>query len=79
MSKDTFELLCHHLHSKLHKSDTRFRSALSVKLKVFVTLWRLATNCEFRTIGHLFGKAKSTACASTREICEATVEVLLPI
>ena len=27
-----------------------------------VTLWRLATNIEFRTLGPLFGIARGTAC-----------------
>ncbi|XP_071946061.1 uncharacterized protein [Antedon mediterranea] len=76
MKKTTFEYLCGQLHNRLFKSDTCFRKSISVKLKVAITLWRLGTNCEYRSIGHLFGVASSTACKIVIETCSAIVDVL---
>ena len=55
MRKDTFMYLCNQLRCALNKSDTRMRRAISVEKRVAVALWRLATNVEYRSIGHLFG------------------------
>ena len=38
----------------------------------------LATGANYRTIGHLFGVSKSTACAVVKEVCWSIVDVLLP-
>ena len=42
-----------------------------------VTLWCLATPCEYRTIGHLFGIARSTVCEIVQETCTTIVRSLL--
>ena len=52
ISKGTFYLLCHELHSFLHREDTILRKAIPVDRRVAVLLWRLATNAEYRTISH---------------------------
>ena len=41
-----------------------------------IALWRLSTNADYRTIGHLFGVAKGTACVVANEVCCAVVEEL---
>ena len=43
-----------------------------------VILWRLATNIEFRTLGHLFGINCGTACVVFHETIKAINTVLLP-
>ena len=39
--------------------------------------WRLATNADYRNIGHMFGLAKGTVCIIVNEVCYAIVKVLL--
>ena len=46
--------------------------------RVAITLWVLATACEYRTVAHLFGVASSTVCSIVQETCRAIVKVLLP-
>ena len=79
MRNDTFMYLCNQLRCELNKSDTRMRRAISVEKRVAVALWRLATNVEYRSIGHLFGISRSTACVIVHEVCSAINTVLTPI
>ena len=41
-----------------------------------IALWHLATNGDYRSIGHLFGVAKGTVCVMVNEVCHAVVKVL---
>ena len=43
-----------------------------------IALWRLGTNLEYRSIGHLFGVGLSSVFVAVREVCEAIVDILLP-
>ena len=76
MSKSTFIYLCQQLESTLCRQDTVFRRAISVEKRVAVTLWCLATPCEYRTIAHLFGIGRSTVCEIVQETCELIVHTL---
>ena len=58
----------------LCKQDTNCRPAIPVEKKLAIALWRLSTNCEYRTVGHLFGIGKSTAHKVTREVCSVLVD-----
>ena len=69
MSRDTFEDLCKEVSPYLQKQDTKFRKAISIDKRVAVSLWRLSTNCEYQTIGHLFGISKSAVCDIVKEFC----------
>ena len=69
MHKDTFMYLCNQLKCALNKTDTRMRRAIPVKKLVAVAIWRLATNEENRTIGHLFGISRSTAYVIVHDMC----------
>ena len=71
MSQATFVYVCDQLRSAVEKSNTEMRNAIPVEQRVALTLWYLATNTDYRTIGHLFGVSKATVCA-------AIVKVLLP-
>uniref|UniRef100_A0A1X7SK58 DDE Tnp4 domain-containing protein n=1 Tax=Amphimedon queenslandica TaxID=400682 RepID=A0A1X7SK58_AMPQE len=53
------------------------REPLSVKKRIAITLWFLATPGEFRTISHLFGVARCTVCVVVHETCAAIVSVLM--
>ena len=46
----------------LSRKLTAMRNAIPVEQRVAQTLWFLATNADYRTIGHLFGVSKSTVC-----------------
>ncbi len=52
--RSTFKFLVRALSDRISKQDTTFRWAVTAEKLVAVTLWRLATNAEYRTIGHLF-------------------------
>ena len=41
-----------------------------------ITLWRLGTNIEYRSIAHLFGVGVSTVCVTVQEVCNAIVNNL---
>ncbi|KAJ0009082.1 hypothetical protein NQD34_016497 [Periophthalmus magnuspinnatus] len=76
MSRETFFYLCDKLRPRLTRQDTTFRMALPVEKRVAVSLWRLATNVEYRIISSLFGVGKSTACKCVRDVCHSIVALL---
>ena len=59
MTKDTFEKVCNEVKPYITRQVTRFRQPVSVEARVAITIWRLSTNIEFRTIANLFGLGKS--------------------
>lgn len=76
MRKATFIYLCQQLSVSLRKQDTVLRKAISVEKRVAVTLWCLATPCEYRTIAHLFGIARSTVCEIVHETCTHCINII---
>ena len=66
MSHETFNYLCNKLRSTIEKNDTAMRKAIPVEQRLALTLWLLATNADYRTIGHLFGVSKSAVCPVTK-------------
>ena len=65
------------VRSEITKKDTEMRPAISVEKCVAMTLWFLATNADYRTIGHLFGVSKASVCVIRKQACCAIVNVLL--
>lgn len=57
---------------------TNFRSPVSVEERVAVTIWKLATNVEYRTLSSLFGLGRSTVGKIVVETCRAIATHLLP-
>ncbi|KAG1686943.1 Protein ANTAGONIST OF LIKE HETEROCHROMATIN PROTEIN 1 [Nymphon striatum] len=55
-----------------------YLAPVSVEKRVAVALWRLATNCEFRTLGSLFGIGCATASKICNQVCDAIVKHLTP-
>ena len=78
LSKNTFDYLCTQLTPHLQYQDTHLQKAISVKKRVAITIWTLASSAEYRTVSHLFGIGQSTVCEVVHEICRAIVDHLLP-
>ena len=78
MSNATFTYLCNEIRSAIERQDTKMRKCIPTEQRVALTLWYLATNADYRTIGHLFGVSKSTVCVITKDVCTAIVSNLLP-
>ena len=78
VSQETFFYICTEVHSEIERQNTRFRKAVSVQKRVAITLWVLATQCEYWSVGHLFGLARCTVCRIVHETCRTIVKVLLP-
>ena len=78
MSRETFNAICTELRPFLERQVSRFRQPVCVRTRVAVTLWRLATNIEYRTIGELFGLGRSTVCEIVIDTCDAIAKHLAP-
>ena len=48
--KTTFDVLCRELSSHIKRQDRSFRKFFAVKA---ITVWRLATNMEYRNFGSI--------------------------
>ncbi len=71
-------MFCVKSSTAISKEDTVMRNSISVKKRIAVTLWFLATGAEYRTIGHLFGISKSSVCLIVKEVCASIVNILMP-
>ena len=71
MSASTFQAIVRRIGPAVNRQDTRFRKAIPVNIRIAVTIWRLATNAEYRTLSHLFSLGISTICEITRDVCQA--------
>jgi hypothetical protein len=76
MSQQTFNHICDQLAPLVQKRTTKFRTPVPVCKRVMLTLWRLATNIEYRTLGHLFGVCRGTVCVIFHEIIDAINAIL---
>ena len=79
MQQSTFSYLCEKLRPAIIRQNTHLRKAISVEQRVAITLWCLATPCEYRTVAHLFGVARSTVCTIVHYTCLAITNSLLKI
>ncbi|XP_064605786.1 uncharacterized protein LOC135470681 [Liolophura sinensis] len=77
MRPESFNKLCGLVRPFIEKSDTHLRKCIPVEQRVAVALWTLATNVEYRTIGHLFGISRSSVCIIVKEVCNAIHQTLL--
>ena len=78
MSQATFNYICTELQQEIERNDTVMRNSIPVQVRVAITVWFLATNADYRTIGHLFDISKTSVCLIHRDDCCAIVKVLLP-
>ena len=70
MSRETFCIVCDQLRPHIKRQSTIFRDPVGVEARVAVTIWRLGSNVEYRTITALFGLGCSTVCEIVIDTCE---------
>ena len=63
MSRNTFHHICQHLSPRLSTGDTSFRRSISLRKRVGLGLYWVATGAGCQTLANLFGIAKSSVCA----------------
>ena len=56
----------------------KLRRAIPIRKHVGVAIWRLATNSDYRTMGHLFGISTASVCLILDEFCNAMATLMLP-
>ncbi|KAI4377522.1 hypothetical protein MLD38_015131 [Melastoma candidum] len=78
MRKSTFDTICDELNSAIAKEDTTLRSAIPVRQRVAVCIWRLATGEPLRLVSKRFGLGISTCHKLVLEVCSAIRTVLMP-
>ena len=78
MKRCTFMFICDQLRPSIQKNNTRMRPAIPVEMRVGITLWKLATNADFRTVGQLFGVARNTCHSIFHETVESINAILGP-
>ena len=78
MHKSTFLFLCNELREHIQRQDTVMRQPITVEERVALTIWRLGTGAEYRTISELFGIGRATVCVIVNETCRSIVKYLLP-
>ena len=81
LSQSTFNIICTELHPFISRRDTILRACISVEERVAITIWKLATNIEYRsnrTLSELFGVGKSTVCEIVNDTYQQIVINLLP-
>nr|XP_023654070.1 protein ANTAGONIST OF LIKE HETEROCHROMATIN PROTEIN 1-like [Paramormyrops kingsleyae] len=79
VSRASFEYICQRLSPVLQRSNTNFRLCVPVEKRVAIAIWKFATNIEYSTVSRLFGVGNSTVCQCVQEVCNAVINVLLPI
>lgn len=78
MSRATFDMICDELETAIVKKDTMLRSAIPVRQRVAVCVWRLATGEALREVSKRFGLGISTCHKLVLEVCTAIRSVLMP-
>ena len=76
VNKATFRYLCNELRGRLQRRNL-VREVIPVEKRVAITLWRLGTDQEYRSVAHLFGVGTSSVCNIVHEVCKAIVDCLL--
>ena len=78
MSRETFDVICEQLRPAIERQDSRLRRPVPVHERVAITIWKLATVIEYRTLGQKFGLVRSTICSIIHDTCEAICTILTP-
>ena len=75
VGRPTSHFLCTELRPHLQRANI-VRKPWTVEERIAITLWRLGTNVEYRSIAYLFGVGLSTVCVTVHEVCTDIVEFL---
>ena len=51
MSQATFNYICAELQNEIERNNTVMRHSILVQVRVAITVWFLATNADYHTIG----------------------------
>ncbi|XP_033126524.1 uncharacterized protein LOC117124400, partial [Anneissia japonica] len=78
MTRSTFMDIAEQLRPFIEKEVTQMRTPITVEHRLAITLWRLATNIEYRSLGQQFGVGRSTVCSIVNETCRAIETHLMP-
>ncbi len=78
MSKETFLYLCQRVQPAMEKQDTNYRLCVPLQQRVAIAVWKLATNVDYRSVAHLFGVSRATACKCLKAFCSAMEDILWP-
>ena len=62
----------------IQRNDTNLRFSISVGERVAISIWKLSTNIEYRTLSELFGIGRSTVCEIVHDTCQHIVINFLP-
>ncbi|XP_029843768.2 uncharacterized protein LOC8030648 [Ixodes scapularis] len=76
VSPTTFLYLVDVCRSSMQRQDTAIKTAITVEKRVAISLYRLCSMAEERTIGHLFAVGQSVVNESYREFCDVVIEEL---
>ena len=74
----SLQFICDRLRHFLSKNATSMRRPVSVEKRVAITLWRMATKVEYRSIPHMFGVGRSTVGKVVLKVSQAITEHLAP-
>jgi len=78
VSKNTFHFLLDELRADLERQDTEMRKAVTVRRKVALFLYYLASTDSYRSLGNLFGLSRAFVCICLRQVSEAILKKLKP-
>ena len=78
MYRETFTYICEEIREFIEKSNTNFRKAVTVEMRVAIALYFYSGTCDYRTISNLFGIGRSTVCNILHVVSKTIVKRLLP-
>ncbi|CAN7947596.1 unnamed protein product, partial [Ixodes hexagonus] len=76
VSSTTFRYLGDVCRPSMLRQDTVMKRAITVEKRVAISLYRLSSTAEERTIAHLFAVGQSVVNGSYREFCNVVIEKL---
>lgn len=81
MKKETFRYICDMLRPTLQPKPNPLttRKSIAVEEQVAIAVYYLGCCAELRVIAEVFGHGKSTVWKWVRTVCQAIVDVMLPI
>ena len=74
MDKETLTYICEEIREYVEKTNTNFRKALTVEMRVAIALYFYSGTCDYRTISNLFEIGRSSVCNILYAVSEVFVE-----